>query len=338
LAVTAGKIADGAVTDAKISGSISVSKLPVGTTATTVASGEHSHVIGTANVADGAVTASKLAAGSVGLGALASGAVTTNALADSAVTASKLAGGSVDSLSLATGSIKNVHIGEVITTDKLASFKNVKVVHKGPADGVNTFNSIQAAVDWISANDRPQNTAWYAEKLIYIMPGVYNENISVPYNFHFKGSGKNSTYIISPDQNRSAFTLTNGGMGTSVIFSDLTASAVDGVVQFLNIYNSYIKVGIWSLNIFGVQINAEASHVPLKEASGVSLIAKNSTVDLTPNESGSQRPDHVFINSQLGVNGSPTTGLVAGFTPNTKIINCWAPIWNNKTSLIPNQL
>lgn len=42
-AVTNGKLADGAVTDAKISGVISASKLPVGTAAGTVAAGNHTH-------------------------------------------------------------------------------------------------------------------------------------------------------------------------------------------------------------------------------------------------------------------------------------------------------
>jgi len=43
LAVTTAKIAVGAVTDAKITGPISVGKLPVGTTSTTVAAGNHAH-------------------------------------------------------------------------------------------------------------------------------------------------------------------------------------------------------------------------------------------------------------------------------------------------------
>jgi hypothetical protein len=42
-AVTATQLASGAVTDAKISGQISVSKLPVGTSSTTVAAGNHTH-------------------------------------------------------------------------------------------------------------------------------------------------------------------------------------------------------------------------------------------------------------------------------------------------------
>lgn len=60
LAVTTAKIANGAVTDAKISGLVSTSKLNVGTSAGTVAAGDHSHVIATANIADGAVTDAKI--------------------------------------------------------------------------------------------------------------------------------------------------------------------------------------------------------------------------------------------------------------------------------------
>lgn len=41
--ITATQLANGAVTDAKITGPISVGKLPVGTTATTVAAGNHTH-------------------------------------------------------------------------------------------------------------------------------------------------------------------------------------------------------------------------------------------------------------------------------------------------------
>lgn len=86
--------------------------------------------ISTAEIADGAVTASKLAAGSVATGSLPDQAVTTAKLADGAVTAVKLASASVSSaklsfqtvgsgsVSLAPGATQEVLVQSSITNTK----------------------------------------------------------------------------------------------------------------------------------------------------------------------------------------------------------------------------
>jgi hypothetical protein len=160
--ITATQLAAGAVTDAKITGPISVGKLPVGATATTVAAGNHTHVIGTAQIVDGAVSASKLAAGAVGTTAIANGAVTDVKITD--ISASKITG--------------------AIGVDKVAGYSGVKVVHTGPADGVNTFNSIAAAL-----------AATAEGSLIKIMPGTYTEDLDLTKSVTFEGCGNNLTII-----------------------------------------------------------------------------------------------------------------------------------------------
>ncbi|HIJ86053.1 MAG TPA: hypothetical protein HPP97_00040 [Desulfuromonadales bacterium] len=168
-AVTTVKIADGAVTDAKISGTISAAKLPIGTSATSVAAGNHTHVIGTTELADAAVTATKLAVGSVGANAIAAGAIDT----------SKISG--------------------IIGAEKLATYANVITVHKGAANNVTTFNTVRAAINAIG-----QNSASYAgeRQAILVMPGRYEEDLSLfgdsqqTFNVDIIGASRTGTIIV----------------------------------------------------------------------------------------------------------------------------------------------
>lgn len=150
-------IQNGAVTDAKITGPISGSKL-----------GAHGHSGN--DIGDGTITSSKLAAASV----------TTSVIADGAVTDAK--------------------IGGTIGIEKIGSYSGVKTVHKGIADGTNTFNSIQAAID--SITDASDNNPY----LIKVMPGLFVGSVTMKPGIHIKGSGKDIS-IITNQSDANNYTL-----------------------------------------------------------------------------------------------------------------------------------
>jgi hypothetical protein len=112
-AITTAKIADGAVTDAKLA--------PIGTSSLT------DGLITTAKVADAAITTAKIADGSIsaaklvplGTASISDSAVTTEKIADGAITAAKIADGSITSAKLAALSSSSIVDGS-ITTAKLA--------------------------------------------------------------------------------------------------------------------------------------------------------------------------------------------------------------------------
>ena len=194
-AITAAKLAKGSVSSSKIFGQLSTSKLRVGTTVGTVAAGDHTHVIGTANLADGTVTSSKLAASSVGIGALATGAVTGTALADGSVTDSKIAGPiSTSKLNVGTSPgmvASGDHSHDTIYQKK---YSNVIVVAKSGGD----FTDPMSAMNSIT-NATAENTY-----LIKIMPGIYNivgrDTVLEAHSYvDIEGSGKDVTVLRKSD-------------------------------------------------------------------------------------------------------------------------------------------
>jgi len=136
LSVNTNDIVDGAVTDAKITGPISGSKL-----------GAHAH-----NGSD-----------------IVNGTITSGKIADGAVTNAKISG--------------------TIGVEKVAVYSGEKIVHKGIADGVNTFNSIQTAID--SITDASENNPY----LIKVMPGVFVGSVTLKPYVRIDGSGKDNTII-----------------------------------------------------------------------------------------------------------------------------------------------
>ncbi|OGU16220.1 MAG: hypothetical protein A2076_00375 [Geobacteraceae bacterium GWC2_53_11] len=75
--------------------------------------------------------------------------------------------GAVTALKIANGAVTGEKIAGPIGVDKLATYAGVKVVHTGPSDGANTFNTINAAIAAGTAT------------VIKVMPGTYTENINV---------------------------------------------------------------------------------------------------------------------------------------------------------------
>ena len=117
--ITTAKLADNAVTSAKIKPSaVGTSQLAIGAVSgdiiqknTIVASKLADGCVGAAAIADGAITASKIGTAEVGTAALAPLAVTTDKIADGAVTTDKLATSSV-----ATEKLQDL----CVTTPKIA--------------------------------------------------------------------------------------------------------------------------------------------------------------------------------------------------------------------------
>ena len=77
-------------------------------------------------------------------------------------------------------------------------------MHKGPSDGVNTFNTINSALSQIATLGDSCSGNPY---LIIIGPGVYEEDISADGNIciTLRGSGRENTKIIGAGQ--SMFTI-----------------------------------------------------------------------------------------------------------------------------------
>ncbi|MBI4839159.1 MAG: hypothetical protein HY806_08500 [Nitrospirae bacterium] len=167
--------------------------------------------IKTGHMQDNAVTTGKIAGGAVTTSKVADGAVTTQKITDSAISTAKVADGAVTTSKIADGAVTDAKITGLISGTKLGShshygaditdgtigierlqtYKNVRIVHKGSTDGVNTFNSITDALN--SITDASENNQY----IIFIMPGVYNESIVMKEWVDIKGSGQNSTKIYT---------------------------------------------------------------------------------------------------------------------------------------------
>ena len=118
---------------------------------------------------------------------------------------------------LQNGAVTNAKISGTISVDKLATYSGTVIVHTGPANGIDTFNSINSA---ISANP----------VLIKVMPGIYNENIVLPatQSISIEGSGIYQTSLngsISGTSGNSIF-LKNIYIGN---LSTLTPNSVTGM-------------------------------------------------------------------------------------------------------------
>ncbi|MBI5641701.1 MAG: hypothetical protein HZA17_14895 [Nitrospirae bacterium] len=59
-----------------------------------------------------------------------------------------------------------------ISVDKVSTYSQTKMVHKGAIDGVNTFNTISAALESITDNSAA------IRYLVSVMPGIYEENVT----------------------------------------------------------------------------------------------------------------------------------------------------------------
>jgi len=124
--------------------------------------------------------------GPAGLSVLSAGQVTTTVIADGAVTDAKISG--------------PISASKISGTIGLSSYAGVKVVHTGTIDGVNSFNTLTAAIQAIGPNN---SAGRYA---IVLMPGTYAEDFSflnawgIQYNIDIIGQSRTGS-IIKPLNN-----------------------------------------------------------------------------------------------------------------------------------------
>lgn len=198
LSVNTNDIVDGAVTTPKIAtGAIDSSKIAAS-------------AVTNSGLADGSVTDAKLGVGAVTSSKIADGAVVTGSIAAGAITDDKITGpisgsklgahshdgadiidGTINGSKLADGSITSQKLSVNIAPNKIKTYSNIKVVHKGEVDLINTFNSVSSALASIT-DAGPEN-----QYLIYVMPGIYVDTFTtIPY-VNIVGSNKAITKITS---------------------------------------------------------------------------------------------------------------------------------------------
>lgn len=167
--------------------------------------------IKTGHIQDGAVTTGKVADGSISTSKIVDGAVTTPKIADGTVTDAKITGpisaSKISSTGLNADTVDGKHAADfepnvhehsgaditsgTIPVDRLATYANTRVVHKGSADGIHTFNTISDAL--ASITDASEANPY----TVYVMPGVYVEYIHTKDYVSIKGAGKDVTKITS---------------------------------------------------------------------------------------------------------------------------------------------
>lgn len=272
LSVTTNDIVDGAVTTPKIyDGAVTDAKISGIISGAKL--GAHGH--SGADVLDGTITSSKVADGAVTLGKIADGAVT------------------------------NAKISGTIGVEKIGSYSGVKLVHKGVADGANTFNSIQAAID--SITDASQSNPY----LIKVMPGTYSEAVTLKNGVNVEGSGQDETIITF---NADIINIPAGSVTSlrkvTVLLPQTTPYTITGITNggtdfSLSDSKIYANSSVTSGNVMGVY------------SYGNKFTINNCIIDTTSPNAGVYS---LTLDGPALIKNTEISSTAAGYT---QAVNCW---------------
>lgn len=195
-------------------------------------------------IADGAVTTSKIADGAV-TDAKITGPVSGAKLGAHAHSGADLVDGTVSTAKIADGAVTGAKIGMgTVGIERLVPEPYAKIVHAGPADNVNTFNSVNAAASALAATGG----------VVKIMPGTYVEDLAaaVP-GVTYEGSGPGRTVLRGAATSRwnssSPVALKDLTMDFAYVVSDGGVDAAN--VVFNGDVNTQYRVNIRGSTIYG---------------------------------------------------------------------------------------
>ena len=170
-------------------------------------------------------------------------------------------GGGVKTGHIQDGAVTDAKIGGVIKVDKLATYVGMKIVHAGPVNGVDTFNTINDALNAIATPDQ--------QTVIKIMPGTYSApDLSIA-NVIFEGSGRENTVLQG--------SASGGGGSKPAVFRGLTIDNIDSYAS-ITLDNAVCISGM-ILRYEGVVNPSEAIHIKDSVAGWVESRARTNIVN-----------------------------------------------------------
>lgn len=151
--------------------------------------------------------------------------VKTDHIQDRAVTGDKIDDGAITATKLALGAVTNEKISGTLGVEKVQTYAGTRMVHKGAADNINVFNSINSAIN--SITDASSTNRY----LVIIKPGIYDEKVVAKPFVDIIGSGQQNTIISSSTMPTSLvtctdFTISNIGISSEVADSISLAKAI----------------------------------------------------------------------------------------------------------------
>jgi hypothetical protein len=172
-------------------------------------------------------------------GIISDGSVTTIKISDGAVTDQK-----IDSISASK-------ITGTISPDKLGSYAGIRVVHKGAADNLNTFNSIASAVQSITDSSATNRY------VVYVMPGTYEEDLSgLKAYISIQGADRDAVVIKAPSTWLGYYAVT---------LDNLTIESPDVIID--NPGSKLTRINYIKPNVNGSGLNVVALNVTLDDIS-----------------------------------------------------------------------